>query len=128
MDLHLRPERHEPHECVVGEQLHRLPERGFREFELLGDHAGVEDEDEDRRRRRASSPGGVEGAGGGGGGGGVLDGGVLRVELAGEVGLGYGGVVRGETVTLVAEGADPDLGGEVDAREGVECGGAGLAA
>lgn len=57
----------------------------------------------------------------------VLDGGVLRVELAGEVGLGDQGVVRREMVALVAEGADPDLGVEVDAREGVEDGGAGLA-
>lgn len=31
-------------------------------------------------------------------------------------------------ITLVAERADPDLGGEVDAREGVEGGRAGLAA
>ena len=37
------------------------------------------------------------------------------------------GVVRGEMVALEAEGADPDLGGEVDAGEGVEGGGAGFA-
>ena len=35
-------------------------------------------------------------------------------------------VVRGDVVARVAEGADPDLGGEVDAGEGVEGGGAGL--
>lgn len=58
---------------------------------------------------------------------GVLDGGVLRIELAGEVGLGDHGVVGREMVALEAEGADPDLGGEVHAREGVEDGGAGLA-
>lgn len=51
----------------------------------------------------------------------------MRVELAGEVGLGDHGVVRGEVVALVAEGADPDLGREVHAREGVEDGRAGLA-
>lgn len=54
--------------------------------------------------------------------------GVLGVELAGEVGLGDRGVVGREMVALVAEGADPDLGGEIDAGEGVEGGGAGLAA
>lgn len=56
-----------------------------------------------------------------------MDGGVLRIELAGEVGLGDHGVVRREVVALVAEGADPDLGREVYARERVEDGRAGLA-
>lgn len=37
-------------------------------------------------------------------------------------------VVRREVVALEADGADPDLGGEIDAREGVESGGAGAAA
>lgn len=59
---------------------------------------------------------------------GVFDGGVLRVEFAGEIGLGDGVVVRREMVALIAEGTDPDLGGEVDAGEGVEGGGAGFAA
>lgn len=58
----------------------------------------------------------------------VLNCGVLGVELAREVGVGDGGVVGREVVALVAEGADPDLGGEVDAGVGVEDGGAGLAA
>lgn len=31
-------------------------------------------------------------------------------------------------VSLETDGADPDLGGEIDAREGVESGGAGAAA
>lgn len=52
----------------------------------------------------------------------------MGVELAGEVGVRDGGVVGREVVALVAEGADPDLGGEVDPGEGVEDGGAGLAA
>jgi len=52
----------------------------------------------------------------------------VRVEFAGEVGFRDGVVMRGKVVALVAEGADPDLGSEVDAREGVEGGGAGLAA
>ena len=56
-----------------------------------------------------------------------MDGGVLRVELGGDVGLGDGGVVVGEVVALEAEGADPDVGAEVDAAEGAEHGGAGLA-
>lgn len=59
---------------------------------------------------------------------GVIDGGELGVELGGDVGFGDGGVVVGEVVALVAEGADPEEGGEVDAGVGVEDGGAGLAA
>lgn len=58
---------------------------------------------------------------------GVIDGGVLGVELGRDVGGGDGGVVVGEVVALVAEGADPEEGGEVDAGEGVEDNGAGLA-
>lgn len=52
----------------------------------------------------------------------------MRVEFTGEVGFGDLGVVRGEVVAVIAEGADPDLGGEVDAGERVENGGAGFAA
>lgn len=58
----------------------------------------------------------------------VLDGGVLGEEFGGDVGFGDGGVVVGEVVALEAEGADPDVGGEVDAAEGVEDGRARLAA
>ena len=58
----------------------------------------------------------------------VLEGGVLGIEFGREVRFGDLGVVRGKVIAVVAEGADPDLGGEVDAREGVEDGGAGLAA
>lgn len=58
----------------------------------------------------------------------VLDSGILRVEFAGEIRLGDRRVMRREVVALVAERADPDLGGEIHARKGVERGGAGLAA
>lgn len=57
----------------------------------------------------------------------VLHGGVLRVEFAREVGFGDHGVVRRKMVTLVTERADPDLGREVNAGEGVKRGGTGLA-
>ena len=57
----------------------------------------------------------------------VLDGGVLRVKLAGEVRFGDHGVMVGKVVALEAERADPDLGSEVDAAEGVEKGDASLA-
>ena len=50
----------------------------------------------------------------------VLDSGVLRVEFGGNVGFGDGGVVGREVVALEAEGADPDLGSEVHAAEGVQ--------
>lgn len=117
MDLHLSPERDEPHQSILRQQPDRLLQRRFDIPHLLLDHARVEHEHEDRRRR-----------GGGIGGEGVLDGGVLGVELAGEIGLGDERVVRREVIALVAEWADPDLGGEVDAGERVEDGGAGLAA
>lgn len=57
----------------------------------------------------------------------VLHGGVLRVEFAGEVSFGNSGIMRREVIALVAEGADPDLGSEIDTGEGVESSGAGLA-
>lgn len=47
------------------------------------------------------------------------------VQLAREIGLGDGVVVKREVVKLETERADPDLGGEVDASERVESGGAG---
>jgi hypothetical protein len=49
----------------------------------------------------------------------VLDGSVLGEELGGEIVIGDGGVGGGEVVALEAEGADPDLGGEIDDGEGV---------
>lgn len=58
----------------------------------------------------------------------VLDGGVLGKELGREIVVGDGGVVRGEVVALKAQGADPDLGGEIDDGEGVKDGAAGAAA
>ena len=62
-----------------------------------------------RRRLRQSSAGsGIELAGGGRKR--VLNGGVQRVKLAGEIGLGDHVVVRRERVPLEAERADPDLG------------------
>jgi len=57
----------------------------------------------------------------------VLDGSVLGVEFAGEIGLRNGSVMRREVVALEAERTDPDLGGEIDASKGVESGGACLA-
>lgn len=57
----------------------------------------------------------------------VLDGGVLSIELAREVGLGDHGVMGREVIALVAKGADPDLRAEVHSRERVEDGRAGLA-
>lgn len=52
----------------------------------------------------------------------------MGVELGRDVGFGDGGVVVGKVVALEAKGADPDESGEVDAAEGVEDGGASLAA
>lgn len=46
----------------------------------------------------------------------------MRVEFRRERVLGEGGVVRWEVVALEAEGADPDLGGEIDDAERVENG------
>ena len=71
-----------------------------------------------RRLRRSSAGSGIELAGGGRKR--VLNGGVQRVKLAGEIGLGDHVVVRRERVPLEAERADPDLGGEIDASKGVE--------
>ena len=48
---------------------------------------------------------------------GVLDGGVRREEVSGEVVVRDGGVVGREVVTLEAERADLDLGSEVDDGE-----------
>lgn len=46
----------------------------------------------------------------------------MRVEFRRERVLGEGGVVRWEVVALEAEGADPDLGGEIHDAERVENG------
>jgi len=90
-------------------------------LQLLLDDAGVHDEEKYGRRGRrcAAYPGDAGSAND------VLDGGALREELDGDVGLRYGSVVRGKVVPGEAERADPDLGGEVDAHEGVEERGAG---
>ncbi|KAL6993300.1 hypothetical protein U1Q18_011415, partial [Sarracenia purpurea var. burkii] len=50
----------------------------------------------------------------------VFDGGVLWVELGGDIGFGDGGLVVGEGVALEASGVDPDEGREVDTGEGVK--------
>lgn len=50
----------------------------------------------------------------------VLDSRVLREELGGEIVLGDGGVVRRKVIAREAEGAYPDLGGEIDDGEGIE--------
>ncbi|RDX67816.1 hypothetical protein CR513_53262, partial [Mucuna pruriens] len=118
VDLNLRAEGDKPDEGVVGEKANGLSERGFEEVKLLVDDAGVEEEEKD---------GGL-GEGRVRVGDGILNSGILGVKFAGEVGLGDLGVVRGEVVAIVAEGADPDLGGEVNAREGIEDRRAGSAA
>ena len=51
---------------------------------------------------------------------GVLDGGVMREELGGEVVVRDAGVVGREVVALEAERADLDLGGKVDNGKEVE--------
>ena len=57
----------------------------------------------------------------------VLDGGVRGEQFRGEVGLADGRVVLREVVAGVAEGADPELSGEVHPRVRVEARGATLA-
>lgn len=116
--MNKRSKRNESNERVLGQKLNRLRERGAQEPDLLFDDARVDDKEENR------GYGGVIISGAHGGVGVVLDGGVLREELGGEGVVGDGGVVRGEVVALEAEGADPDLGGEVDDAEGVEDGAA----
>lgn len=112
----MRAVGNQPNKRVSGKQPHGPPHRRLDELQLLLDNASVDHEEKDRRRRRG---GGVVG-----GGGLVLDGGELGVKLAGDVGLRDGGVVMGEVVAREAEGADPDLGGEVDAAVRVDHGGA----
>ena len=58
----------------------------------------------------------------------VLNGGVLSVEFAREIGIGDHGIVRKEMVALVIERANPDLSGEDDASVRVENKGIGFAA
>lgn len=126
VQMHLRPERDEADERVLRQERDGLPHGHLDVLELLLDDAGVDHEEEYRGRRRGRAAL-VEGHAGGRGGAGeeVLDGGALREELGGDVGLGDGGVVGREVVAGEAERADPDLGSEVDAGEGVEEGRAG---
>lgn len=58
----------------------------------------------------------------------ISESGVLRIKLSGDIVLGDAGVVGREVVALEAEGADPDLCGEIDTAKGVQRGDAGLAA
>ena len=58
--------------------------------------------------------------------GSVLNGGVLSVEFAREIGIGDHGIVRKEMVALVIERANPDLSGEDDASVRVENKGTGF--
>ena len=89
-------------------------------MEFFGNYAGVQEEEEDRGMGEVRVDVVVVKL--------VLESGVLGIEFGREVRFRDLGVVRGKVVAVEAEGADPDLGGEVDAREGVEDGGAGLAA
>lgn len=50
----------------------------------------------------------------------VLDGGILREKLGREIVVGDGGVMGRKVVTLKAERADPNLGGEVYDAEGIK--------
>jgi len=117
--VHLRAEGDEAHECVLRQERDGLPHGHLNVLQLLLDDAGVDDEEKYGRRGRAAHPRDAGSADD------VLDGGALREELGRNVGLRDGRVVQGEVVAGEAERADPDLGGEVDAREGVEERGAG---
>lgn len=114
--MHLRAEGDEAHECVLRQERDGLPHGHLNVLQLLLDDAGVDDEEKygRRGRRRAAYPGDAGSADD------VVDGGALREELGGDVGLRYGSIVRGKVVPGEAERADPDLGSEVYAREGVE--------
>lgn len=114
VQVHLRAEGDEAHECVLRQERDGLPHGHLNVLQLLLDDAGVDDEEKYGRRGRAAHPRDAGSADD------VLDGGALREELGGDVGLRYGSIVRGKVVPGEAERADPDLGSEVYAREGVE--------
>lgn len=107
MNMNKSPEGDESDEGVVRKKIKGLGEGGLEKSHLLLDDTSVDDEDENRGRRRECVVV-------------VLDGGVVREELGGEIFVGDGGVVRREVVAVVAEGADPDLGDKIDDGEGVE--------
>jgi hypothetical protein len=52
---------------------------------------------------------------------------ILAVQLSREIGLRDHGIVWRKMVALEAERADPDLGGEINAREAIHDGCAGFA-
>lgn len=107
------PEGDESDKGILRQELDGLGDGGPQEADLLLNDARVDDEEEDGGHVRGGVGGGI-----------VLDGSVVGEELGGEVVVGDGGVVRGEVVAVEAEGADPDLGDEVDHAEGVEDGAA----
>lgn len=53
----------------------------------------------------------------------ILDGGVLREQFRGQIGLGNGLIMMGEVISIQTEAANPDLGGfggEIDDAEGIQ--------
>mmetsp|Transcript_600 Transcript_600/g.2454 ORF Transcript_600/g.2454 Transcript_600/m.2454 type:complete len:203 (-) Transcript_600:235-843(-) len=112
--VHVRAVGDEADERILGKQRERLRERLPQRRELILHQADVDDEE-------------VRGRWGLGSLQVVLDGGVRREELRGQVRLGDARVVRGEVVARVAEGADPELAVEIHARVRVEARRAALA-
>lgn len=100
---------------MIRQEPDRPPHLRFDVPEFLLDYASIDHEEEHGRRRGS---GGIQGERR------VFDSGALGVELTGDVGLRDASVVRGKGVAGEAEGADPDLGSEVDAGERVKGGGA----
>jgi hypothetical protein len=121
VQVHLRAEGDEADERMLRQERDGLAHGHLDVLQLLFDDACVDDEEKDggRRGRLCGRPWDAGAADD------VLDGGALREEFGGDVGLGDGGVVGREVVPGEAQRADPDLSGEVDAREGVEERGAG---
>mmetsp|Transcript_470 Transcript_470/g.1094 ORF Transcript_470/g.1094 Transcript_470/m.1094 type:complete len:714 (+) Transcript_470:262-2403(+) len=113
--VHVRAKGDKPHVRLLRDDLQRLRDGCLGDVQLVLRHAGVQNKDVDRRVR------------GDGARKGVLHGAIVGEQLRGQVVLVDGGVVRGEVVARVAEGADPDLGGEVHARVRVQHGAAALA-
>lgn len=115
MNLDQGPESDEANKRIVRKEVDGLGQGGLEEGHLLLDDASVYNEHEYRRRRTLLTWGLI------------LDGGVLREELSREVVVADGGVVRWEVIALEAEGADPDLGREIDDRKWVKHGAASAA-
>ena len=107
VDVHVRPEGDQAHRRVLRQQRQRLRQGLLQRPEFFLDEAHVNHEE-------------VRGRRGGGSLELVLDGGVRGEQFRGEVGLADGRVVLREVVAGVAEGADPELSGEVHPRVRVE--------